>query len=134
MYKYQLFMYWSEEDQIFVVEVPELPGCIGTSICINLVSSCNPDIAFILPNVAFSSFPWILTSGYPNVKTSSPTSEEFALINGIGLEFCLLFTLMIAMSLILSDAINFASCSLPSIETVIFLEFFIILVAFGDCL
>ena len=29
MYKYQLFMYWSEEDQIFVVEVPELPGCMA---------------------------------------------------------------------------------------------------------
>ena len=29
MYKYQLFMYWSEEDQVFIVEVPELPGCIA---------------------------------------------------------------------------------------------------------
>ncbi|MEA5510204.1 type II toxin-antitoxin system HicB family antitoxin [Crocosphaera sp. UHCC 0190] len=29
MYKYQLFMYWSEEDQIFIVEVPELPGCVA---------------------------------------------------------------------------------------------------------
>ena len=29
MYKYQLFMYWNEEDQIFVVEVPELPGCMA---------------------------------------------------------------------------------------------------------
>ena len=29
MYKYQLLMYWSEEDQVFIVEVPELPGCIA---------------------------------------------------------------------------------------------------------
>jgi len=29
MYKYQLFMYWNIEDQIFVVEVPELPGCMA---------------------------------------------------------------------------------------------------------
>lgn len=29
MYKYQLFMYWSEEDQVFIVEVPELPGCVA---------------------------------------------------------------------------------------------------------
>ncbi len=27
MMKYELIIYWSEEDQSFVVEVPELPGC-----------------------------------------------------------------------------------------------------------
>ena len=27
MMKYELIIYWSEEDQFFVVEVPELPGC-----------------------------------------------------------------------------------------------------------
>ncbi|MDA0746947.1 MAG: type II toxin-antitoxin system HicB family antitoxin [bacterium] len=27
--KYELIIYWSEEDQAFVVEVPELPGCIA---------------------------------------------------------------------------------------------------------
>ncbi len=26
--KYELIVYWSEEDESFVVEVPELPGCI----------------------------------------------------------------------------------------------------------
>ncbi|MGB3312084.1 MAG: type II toxin-antitoxin system HicB family antitoxin [Nodosilinea sp.] len=25
--KYELIIYWSEDDQFFVVEVPELPGC-----------------------------------------------------------------------------------------------------------
>lgn len=25
--KYELIIYWSEEDQAFIVEVPELPGC-----------------------------------------------------------------------------------------------------------
>jgi predicted RNase H-like HicB family nuclease len=25
--KYQLIIYWSEVDQAFIVEVPELPGC-----------------------------------------------------------------------------------------------------------
>ncbi|MEA5450181.1 type II toxin-antitoxin system HicB family antitoxin [Leptolyngbya sp. CCNP1308] len=25
--KYELIIYWSEDDQSFVVEVPELPGC-----------------------------------------------------------------------------------------------------------
>lgn len=25
--KYELIIYWSDEDQSFIVEVPELPGC-----------------------------------------------------------------------------------------------------------
>jgi len=27
--KYEMIVYWSEEDQSFVVEVPELPGCMA---------------------------------------------------------------------------------------------------------
>jgi predicted RNase H-like HicB family nuclease len=27
MPKYEVIIYWSEEDQAFVAEVPELPGC-----------------------------------------------------------------------------------------------------------
>ncbi|RMF96269.1 MAG: type II toxin-antitoxin system HicB family antitoxin [Candidatus Schekmanbacteria bacterium] len=27
MIKYEMMIYWSEEDQAFIVEVPELPGC-----------------------------------------------------------------------------------------------------------
>ena len=27
MYKYEVILYWSNEDQAFVAEVPELPGC-----------------------------------------------------------------------------------------------------------
>jgi predicted RNase H-like HicB family nuclease len=27
MTKYEVIIYWSEEDQAFVAEVPELPGC-----------------------------------------------------------------------------------------------------------
>jgi len=29
MHKYEIILYWSEEDKIFVAEVPELPGCIA---------------------------------------------------------------------------------------------------------
>ena len=29
MYKYELIIYWSEEDQGYLVEVPELPGCMA---------------------------------------------------------------------------------------------------------
>ena len=26
-YRYEIIMYWSAEDQAFIAEVPELPGC-----------------------------------------------------------------------------------------------------------
>jgi predicted RNase H-like HicB family nuclease len=29
MSKYELIIYWSEEDQVFIAEVPELPGCMA---------------------------------------------------------------------------------------------------------
>jgi len=29
MYKYEMIIYWSEEDKAFIVEVPELPGCMA---------------------------------------------------------------------------------------------------------
>ena len=29
MYKYELIIFWSEEDERYVVEVPELPGCMA---------------------------------------------------------------------------------------------------------
>ena len=29
MYKYELIIYWSEEDEAYVAEVPELAGCMA---------------------------------------------------------------------------------------------------------
>jgi predicted RNase H-like HicB family nuclease len=29
MGRYEMIIYWSDEDQSFVVEVPELPGCMA---------------------------------------------------------------------------------------------------------
>jgi predicted RNase H-like HicB family nuclease len=29
MSKYEIIIYWSEEDQAFLAEVPELPGCMA---------------------------------------------------------------------------------------------------------
>ena len=29
MYKYEIIIYWSNEDNVFVAEVPELPGCMA---------------------------------------------------------------------------------------------------------
>jgi predicted RNase H-like HicB family nuclease len=28
-YKYELIVYWSAEDMVYVVDVPELPGCMA---------------------------------------------------------------------------------------------------------
>jgi predicted RNase H-like HicB family nuclease len=29
MFKYETIIYWSEEDAVFIAEVPELPGCMA---------------------------------------------------------------------------------------------------------
>ena len=29
MDKYEIIIYWSAEDQVFIAEVPELPGCMA---------------------------------------------------------------------------------------------------------
>jgi predicted RNase H-like HicB family nuclease len=29
VHKYEIIIYWSNEDQLFVAEVPELPGCMA---------------------------------------------------------------------------------------------------------
>ena len=29
MYKYEIILYWSNEDDVFIAEAPELPGCLA---------------------------------------------------------------------------------------------------------
>ncbi len=29
MHKYEIIIYWSDEDKAFIAEVPELPGCMA---------------------------------------------------------------------------------------------------------
>ena len=29
MQKYEIILYWSRDDQVFIAEVPELPGCMA---------------------------------------------------------------------------------------------------------
>lgn len=32
MYKYEMIIYWSDVDNLFIVEVPELPGCVSDGV------------------------------------------------------------------------------------------------------
>ena len=32
MYKYELIIFWSEEDGRYIIEVPELPGCMADAL------------------------------------------------------------------------------------------------------
>ena len=32
MHEYEIITYWSNEDQVFIAEVPELPGCVAQGI------------------------------------------------------------------------------------------------------
>ena len=29
MHKYEVIIYWSDEDEVFIAQVPELPGCMA---------------------------------------------------------------------------------------------------------
>ncbi len=29
MHKYEIIIYWSNDDQVFIAEIPELPGCMA---------------------------------------------------------------------------------------------------------
>jgi len=52
MYKYETIIYWSEEDGVFIAEVPELPGCMA--------HGSTPDEA--LANVKDAIELWISTA------------------------------------------------------------------------
>ncbi len=32
MTRYEMIIYWSDEDQAYLVEVPELPGCMADGV------------------------------------------------------------------------------------------------------
>ena len=35
MHKYEVVIYWSEEDKSYIAEVPELPGCMADGVSYN---------------------------------------------------------------------------------------------------
>ena len=42
MYKYERIIYWSEEDNAFIVEVPELPGCMADGATVEEAIAGSP--------------------------------------------------------------------------------------------
>jgi len=51
-YRYEVIIYWSEEDQAFLAEVPELPGCMAD----------GPTYAEAVSNVEVVIGEWIETA------------------------------------------------------------------------
>ena len=62
MYKYELIIYWSEEDQIYIVEVPELSGCMADGATYNEA----------IENVQFVINEWIETAKELNREIPIP--------------------------------------------------------------
>ena len=51
-YKYEIIIYWSQEDEAFIAEVPELPGCAAD----------GPSYTEALANVDLVIQEWIETA------------------------------------------------------------------------
>ena len=59
MYKYEIIIYWSNEDNVFIAEVPELPCCDGHGEA--------PEKALKTPKRRFNS--WIDTAANSEMKS-----------------------------------------------------------------
>ncbi|MFA4835722.1 MAG: type II toxin-antitoxin system HicB family antitoxin [Dehalococcoidia bacterium] len=65
MYKYEMIIYWSEEDQLYIAEVPELPGCMADG------SSYKE----ALQNAESVISEWIETAGIEGRKVPEPRGK-----------------------------------------------------------
>ena len=64
MYKYEIIIYWSKEDAVFIAEIPELPGCMA--------HGDTPEDALKMPQKRFN-YGLILLK---NVETRYPNQRE----------------------------------------------------------
>lgn len=66
MYKYEVIIYWSDEDQAFLAEVPELPGCMAD----------GSTYQNALQNVQIVINEWIETAKQNNRKIPKPIGRK----------------------------------------------------------
>lgn len=69
IYKYETIIYWSDDDQAFVAEVPELPGCAA--------HGDTPDAA--LSNAGDAIALWIDTAKETGRPVPSPKGRRLRL-------------------------------------------------------
>ena len=69
MHKYEIIIYWSNEDQVFVAEVPELPGCSAHGE--------SQDVA--LANINDAVALWIGTAQEFGIPIPEPKGERLML-------------------------------------------------------
>ena len=69
MHKYEIIIYWSNEDQVFVAEVPELPGCSAHGE--------SQDVA--LANINDAVALWIETAQEFGIPIPEPKDERLML-------------------------------------------------------
>lgn len=63
--KYEIIMYWSDEDNAFIVEVPELPGCMADG---NTQNEALANIQFVIDQ-------WIETAKEMGREIPSPKGK-----------------------------------------------------------
>jgi|TARA_B110000263_G_scaffold247786_1_gene261348 predicted RNase H-like HicB family nuclease len=68
MHKYELIIYWSNDDSAFIVEVPELPGCVAHG------SSYESAVASINSAIEL----WIETAKEFGDPIPEPTRRQYA--------------------------------------------------------
>ena len=66
--KYEIILYWSEDDQAFVAEVPELPGC----------TAHGDSQEFALANVNEAIALWISTAKELGKTVPTPKGRRLA--------------------------------------------------------
>jgi len=62
MFKYEIIIYWSIEDQAYIAEVPELPGCMAD----------GPSYKEVLENITQIIEEWIETAKELGRKIPEP--------------------------------------------------------------
>ncbi len=64
--KYEILLYWSDDDQFFIAEVPELPGCIAH----------GPTQLSALENIQIAMDLWIETARETSREIPQPKGRK----------------------------------------------------------